>query len=65
MLKAVAWRLARLVHAKPSSLIAASEEKLEELMDRAFPPPAPKTPRISGRGEAARLAIKLMRLRKK
>jgi len=65
MIKAVAWRLARLVHAKPSTLVAAPDAKLLELIDRAFPPPAPKVPRISGRGEAERLRLKLLRLRKK
>jgi hypothetical protein len=65
MIKAVAWRLARLLHAKPSSLVTAPEAKLLELLDRAFPPPAPKTPRIHGRGNAARLKMKLLRLRKK
>ena len=64
MLKAVAWRLARLVHAKPSTLVAAAEPALHDLLERAFPPPGPKAPRISGRGDAARLAAKLLRLRK-
>jgi hypothetical protein len=64
MLKGVAWRLSRLVHAKPAALIAAAEPTLHDLLERAFPPPGPKAPRVSGRGEAARLAAKLLRLRK-
>ena len=64
MLKAAAWRLARLVHAKPATLMVAEEVKLQELLERAFPPPGPKAPRIAGRGNAERLAAKLLRLQK-
>jgi hypothetical protein len=64
MIKAVAWRLSRLLHAKPATLMTAAETALQELLERAFPPPTPKAPRIAGRGDAARLAAKLLRLRK-
>ena len=64
MLKAVVWRLSRLVHAKPQTLLTATEVILRDLLERAFPPPGPRAPRISGRGDAARLAAKLLRLRK-
>jgi hypothetical protein len=44
--------------------MTAAETALQELLERAFPPPTPKAPRIAGRGDAARLAAKLLRLRK-
>jgi len=63
MLKAAAWRLARLLHAKPVTLMTAAEPTLKELLEKAYPPPSPKSHRTSGRGLAERLAAKLLRLR--
>ena len=56
MLKAAAWRLARIIHVRPAEVILklAAEPKLEALLGgRGI---------IERRGEAARLAAKIRRL---
>jgi hypothetical protein len=60
MLKAAAWRLARIVHSKPAALVAMGLPDLLELIDK-------KCGRVhtygGDRGDALRLTAKIKRLR--
>ena len=58
MIKAAAWRLARLLRVRPAELVA--ENDLAARYQLAFPKPV----RGDGHGQAARLIAKIMRLRK-
>jgi hypothetical protein len=62
MLKAAAWRLAKIVHAKPSSLVTMEIAALEDLIIEK----CPQKHRFDGcqRGDALRLAAKITRLRR-
>ena len=62
MLKAAAWRLSRLLRAKPSTIVTANTQLLEDMLVKAFPRVGH---RGSGRGPAARLVAKVLRLRAK
>ncbi len=62
MLKAAAWRLAKIVHAKPAALLAMKMATLEDLVEQKWPPG--KLHRGGRRGEAMRLAAKIERLRR-
>ena len=61
MLKAAVWRLARIIHAKPSSLLAMEINATEELVDRKCPPK--QGYQACQRGDAMRLVAKIARLR--
>jgi hypothetical protein len=61
MLKAAAWRLARLVHSAPASLLKMDHAAIEDLIELKCPPS--KVRPGSPRGDAMRLAAKLERLR--
>ena len=61
MLKAAAWRLARIVRASPASLMTMEIGQIEDLIETSCPVPV----RHGGSevGEALRLAAKIERLR--
>jgi len=58
MIKAAAWRLARLLRVRPADLVV--EKDLAVRYQTAFPKPI----RGDKHGQAARLIAKMMRLRK-
>jgi hypothetical protein len=60
MLKAAAWRLARIVHSAPAALLTMELAAMKDLIQQKCPP---KKTRGSQRGDALRLAAKLERLR--
>jgi hypothetical protein len=62
MLKAAAWRMAKVIHAKPASLLAMKVATLEDLIEQKCPPR--KLHQRSGRGEMMRLLAKIARLRR-
>jgi hypothetical protein len=62
MLKAAAWRLAKIIHSAPAALRAMNISALEDLIEQTCP--ATKPHEESQRGEAMRLAAKLERLRR-
>jgi len=59
MLKATAWRLAGMLHCKSAQVIDADEKALRDLLARVFAGGGYG----SGRGSAARLVAKVIRLR--
>ena len=59
MLKAAAWRLAKHLHTKPSLLVAADLDTLEQLVDQKCEGKVYG----SNRGDALRLVEKIARLR--
>ncbi|HEX4793289.1 MAG TPA: hypothetical protein VH370_05835 [Humisphaera sp.] len=59
MLKATAWRLAGMLHCKSAQVIDADEKALRDLLSRVFAGGGYG----SGRGSAARLVAKVIRLR--
>ncbi len=63
MLKAAAWRLAKIVHAKPASLVAMEIAALEDLIELKCP--QKHRFEASQRGDAMRLANKITRLRRR
>jgi hypothetical protein len=62
MLRAAAWRLSKIVYARPAALLAMESEKLEELIELK----CPRKLRSEGcqRGPALRLLEKVVRLRR-
>ncbi|HWE04526.1 MAG TPA: hypothetical protein VG326_19125 [Tepidisphaeraceae bacterium] len=62
MLKAAAWRLARIIHAKPAALLAMEIPALHELIEKKCP--RKNVDKGSQRGDAMRLVAKVQRLRR-
>lgn len=62
ILKAAAWRLARLVHAKPASLMAMEPPALRDLIEQKCK--RGQAYEWCPRGDALRLATKIIRLRR-
>jgi hypothetical protein len=62
MLKATAWRLARIIHSAPAALLKMDISSLEDLIEQKCAPK--KLHEESQRGEAMRLAAKIERLRR-
>jgi hypothetical protein len=62
MLKATAWRLARIIHSKPAELRAMNISAMEDLIEQKCLRKEPHEE--SQRGQAMRLAAKLERLRR-
>jgi hypothetical protein len=60
MLKATAWRLARIIHSAPAALLTMNLPAMKDMIQQKCPP---KKTTGSQRGDAMRLAAKLERLR--
>ncbi|HZL35169.1 MAG TPA: hypothetical protein VFC78_07660 [Tepidisphaeraceae bacterium] len=59
MAKAAAWRLGRLLHVRPAEVLASRD--LQPMIESALP----RLVKDGGRGQAARLAAKISRLRER
>jgi len=62
MLKAAAWRLAKIVYARPAALLAMEIAALEELIEQKCP--RKSRSETCQRGPAMRLLEKIVRLRR-